>query len=296
MKELIKTNEDLKVAKDQAVQSWLDSKPLIDELEKLQSEVNAAKNRNAAISDLQLELEDNQRRMSSKMEEELQAIKVTNELTKALDQTCKDLETIKLEADEQRRERLKLKQVLRIRRQTLRSLQLKLRAVRIEAEAFAMSLEDASANIDNSKMDNDIKLLSGEEYCSLVRREREETSLSNWRVSVAEEQKLATEASRNMALSRLSQVCETKKRWGEEDSIVEHEETRAVVAEGTTGDSSGRVGGQIVIPKARARAMREETARNNNSRKRMTVKKRRKNQSFFSKITDFIKGIKKWFR
>ncbi|CAN0843268.1 hypothetical protein LINGRAHAP2_LOCUS3782 [Linum grandiflorum] len=266
MKELIKTNEELKVAKDQAVQSWLDSKPLIDELEKLQSEVNAAKNRksisNAAISDLQLELEDNQRRMSSKMEEELQAIKITNELTKALDQTCKDLETIKLEADEQRRERLKLKQ-----------------------------------------MDNDIKL-SGEEYCSLARREREETSLSNWRVSVAEEQKLAAEASRNMALSRLSQVSETKKsrrRWGEEDSIVEDEETRAVVAEGTTGDSSGRVGGQIVIPKARARAMREETARrcsshNKNSKKRMTVKKRRNNHSFFGKITNFLKGIKKWSR
>ncbi|CAN1221251.1 hypothetical protein LINGRAPRIM_LOCUS218 [Linum grandiflorum] len=254
MKELIKTNEELKVAKDQAVQSWLDSKPLIDELEKLQSEVNAAKNRksisNAAISDLQLELEDNQRRMSSKMEEELQAIKITNELTKALDQTCKDLETIKLEADEQRRERLKLKQVLRIRRQTLRSLG------------------------------------------------------SRRRVSVAEEQKLAAEASRNMALSRLSQVSETKKsrrRWGEEDSIVEDEETRAVVAEGTTGDSSGRVGGQIVIPKARARAMREETARrcsshNKNSKKRMTVKKRRNNHSFFGKITNFLKGIKKWSR
>ncbi|CAN0916197.1 hypothetical protein LINGRAHAP2_LOCUS29586 [Linum grandiflorum] len=118
--------------------------PLIDELEKLQSEVNAAKNRksisNAAISDLQLELEDNQRRMSSKMEEELQAIKVTNKLTKSLDQTCKDLETIKLEADEQRRERLKLKQVLQIRRQTLRSLQLKRRAIRIEAEAFTTRL------------------------------------------------------------------------------------------------------------------------------------------------------------
>ncbi|CAN1823266.1 hypothetical protein LINPERHAP1_LOCUS30307 [Linum perenne] len=326
MKELINTKEELKIAKDQSMQSWLDSKPLIDELEKLQSGVDISKNRgsisNASISVLQSELEETHRRLRSKMVEELNSIKATNELTQAVDQTCKDLEAIKLEADQQRRERLKLKQLLRMRRQTFRALQLTLRAVRIEAEAFATSVEDAAENINrfegdknnNDDDDNDNKSikLTAEEYGSLARRAEEETSLSQWRVSVAVEQKLAAEASRNVALSRLSQVYKTKKsrrsaRWDEEqgDSIVEDDEGTAV-AEGTTGDSRVRVGGEIVIPKARARAMSVESNwkkmrdpakkswnNSNGGRKRMV--KRRKNQSFLGKITNFIRGIKKWF-
>ncbi|CAI0553753.1 unnamed protein product [Linum tenue] len=302
MKELIKTKEELDRAKDEATQSWLDSKPLIDELEKLQSELDAAKSRgsaaSAAVLELQSEVEANHREVRSKMEDEVKSMKATNELTLAVDLTCKDLEAIKAEADEQRRERRKLKQVLRMRRQSLRALQLKLRAVRIEAAAVAASAGDAAAVIALSaeaveEEDGGGRVeLMAEEYEALTRRAQEETALSRWRVSVSVEQKLAAEASRNIALARLKQVYSNSSnfnkvnggksrrkaaRWEEEeeDVIVEDEEVMAAPAgikggarsdaveeeAAATGDSSGRAGGQIVIPKARARAMAAESNR-----------------------------------
>ncbi|CAI0429756.1 unnamed protein product [Linum tenue] len=320
MKELIKTKAELDRAKDEATQSWLDSKPLIDELEKVQSEVDAAKNRGsaarAAISEFKSEMEAIHRRVRSEMEGEVMAMKATNELTLAVDQTCKDLEAIKMEADEQRRERTKSKQVLRVRRQSLRALQLKLRAVRIEAEAFASSAEDAAAVIAlSTAAEYGTVELTAEEYDELIRRANEETALCRWRVSVSVEQKLAAEASRNIALAKLKQVYSNSK----EDAIVEDEENLAAAARedmaeveeaaAAREDSSGRVGGWIVIPKARARAMaaesnrrrlprppaaRRSSSQGSNGRKRM-VKKRSK-PSIFAKLSSFIRGIKQWFR
>ncbi|CAI0429802.1 unnamed protein product [Linum tenue] len=316
MKELIKTKAELDRARDEATQSWLDSKPLIDELEKVQSELDAAKNRGsaarAAISELKSELEATHLRVRSKMEGEVKAMKATNELTLAVDQTCKDLEVIKMEADEQRRERMKLKQVLRVRRQSLRALQLKLRAVRIEAEAFASSAEDAAAVIAlSTETEYGTVEMTAEEYDELIRRAQEETALCRWRVSVSVEQKLAAEASRNVALAKLKQVYSNSNgedlaaasgKKGAREDMTEEEAAAA-------GDSSGRVGGWIVIPKARARAMAAESDRRrlprppaarrslsqgSNGRKRM-VKKRSK-PSIFAKLSSFIRGIKKWFR
>ncbi|CAI0429758.1 unnamed protein product [Linum tenue] len=339
MKELIKTKAELDRAKDEATQSWLDSKPLIDELEKVQSEVDAAKNRGsaarAAISEFKSEMEAIHRRVRSEMEGEVMAMKATNELTLAVDQTCKDLEAIKMEADEQRRERTKSKQVLRVRRQSLRALQLKLRAVRIEAEAFASSAEDAAAVIAlSTAAEYGTVELTAEEYDELIRRANEETALCRWRVSVSVEQKLAAEASRNIALAKLKQVYSNSSKangrksgrraaaWEdekEEDAIVEDEENLAAAARedmaeveeaaAAREDSSGRVGGWIVIPKARARAMaaesnrrrlprppaaRRSSSQGSNGRKRM-VKKRSK-PSIFAKLSSFIRGIKQWFR
>ncbi|CAI0429803.1 unnamed protein product [Linum tenue] len=347
MKELIKTKAELDRARDEATQSWLDSKPLIDELEKVQSELDAAKNRGsaarAAISELKSELEATHLRVRSKMEGEVKAMKATNELTLAVDQTCKDLEVIKMEADEQRRERMKLKQVLRVRRQSLRALQLKLRAVRIEAEAFASSAEDAAAVIAlSTETEYGTVEMTAEEYDELIRRAQEETALCRWRVSVSVEQKLAAEASRNVALAKLKQVYSNSSNFNkangrksgrrsntaewedgeEEDAIVEDGEDLAAASgkkgaredmteeeAAAAGDSSGRVGGWIVIPKARARAMAAESDRRrlprppaarrslsqgSNGRKRM-VKKRSK-PSIFAKLSSFIRGIKKWFR
>ncbi|CAL1380576.1 unnamed protein product [Linum trigynum] len=343
MKELIKTKAELDRAKDEATQSWLDSKPLIDELEKVQSKVDAAKNRGsgarAAISELKSEMEAIHRRVRSEMEGEVKAMNATNELTLAVDQTCKDLEAIKMEADEQRRERMKLKKVLRVRRQSLHALQLKLRAVRIEAEAFASSAEDAAAVIAlSTTAEYGTVELTAEEYDELIRRAHEETELCRWRVSVSVEQKLAAEASRNIALAKLKQAYSNSSNFNkangrksgrraaawedekEEDAIVEDEEDLAAAARedmaeveeaAAARDSSGRVGGWIVIPKGRARApamaaesnrrrlprppaARRSSSQGSNGRKRM-VKKRSK-PSIFEKLSSFIRGIKQWFR
>ncbi|CAL1382297.1 unnamed protein product [Linum trigynum] len=275
----------------------------------MQSKLDAAKNRGsaarAAISELKSELGATQRRVRSKVEGEVKAMKATNELTLAVDQSCKDLEAIKMEVDEQWRERMKMKQVLRVRRQSLCSLQLKLRAVRIETEEFATSTEDAAAVIAMStEAEYGTVELTVEEYEELTRRAQEETALCRWRVPVSVEQKLAAEASQNIAVAKLKKVYPGKK--GAREDMVEEEEA------GPGGGgwySSSSVGGWIVIPKARARAIAAESncrrlarppptrrslSQGSNARKRMV--KRRSKPTILAKLSCFIQGIKNWFR
>ncbi|CAI0402546.1 unnamed protein product, partial [Linum tenue] len=151
----------------------------IDELEKVQSELDAAKNRGstarAAISKLQSVLEATQRRVRSKVKGKVKVMKATNELTLVVDQRCKNLEAIKMEADEQLRKRMKMKQVLRVRRQSLHSLQLTLRAMRIEAEAFATSAEDAAAVISMSmEVEYETVELTAEEEGDVIVEDKED--------------------------------------------------------------------------------------------------------------------------
>ncbi|CAL1405499.1 unnamed protein product [Linum trigynum] len=327
---------------------WKVKRLMIDDLKKVQSELDASKNRGsaakAAISELKSKLVASQWWVRSKVEGEVKAMKAMNELTLAVYQSCKDLEDIKMEVDEQRRERIKMKQVLRVRRQSLRLLQLKLRAVRIEAEAFATSTEDAAAVIAMStEAEYGTVELTVEEYAELIRRAQEETAMCRWRVSVSVEQKLAAEASRNIAVAKLNKVyCNSinfnkadgrksgrrsanAEVWEEEEeggAIMEDEEDwrwqRGRKERGRIwskrrrrrpgGDSSGSVGGWIVIPKARAQAMAAESncrrlarppptrrswSHGSNGRKRMV--KRRSKPTIFVKLSCFIQGIKNWF-
>ena len=75
MAELQKLKEKLTKAKDEAVQSWSDSRPVIDELEKLQSELADAQSRtassNVTISELDSQLERLSISIRAKKEEEL---------------------------------------------------------------------------------------------------------------------------------------------------------------------------------------------------------------------------------
>jgi chromosome segregation ATPase len=143
MAELMKTKKELKRASDSATQSWLDSRPLIDELDRLKSGLASAKNQSTmskiAISEIESQLESTNTCIKSKKEEELKVTKMINEISQALDQTREKLERIKQDIDEERRGRLKLKQVVHVSNQTLWTLQLMLRAVRLESEAFGKS-------------------------------------------------------------------------------------------------------------------------------------------------------------
>ncbi|KAF3438918.1 hypothetical protein FNV43_RR17193 [Rhamnella rubrinervis] len=207
MAELIKVKQQLKKAKDSTVQSWLDSKPLIDELERLKSGLTSAEYRckksDIFISELQSQLEEINRSIRSKREEELRATEMINERNQAMDQIREEMERIKQDADSVRQSGRKLKQTLRTRRLTLRSLQLTLRAVRLETEAYSASAAEALQCTKCLEMENTPVQLTQEDYQALTKKAEDENSLAAWRISVSIEQKLAAETSRDIALTKL---------------------------------------------------------------------------------------------
>ncbi|KAJ0096666.1 hypothetical protein Patl1_28754 [Pistacia atlantica] len=292
--------EELKRAKDSATQSWLDSRPLIDELERLKSGLATAKNRyslsNTVVSELQSELETSVKSIRAKKEEELNATRMINELSQTLDETREELETLKLAADEELRARSKLKQVSRLRRQTLRTSQLTLRAARIESEAFRASAAEALRYIKISEIDGTTVHLTHEEYHALTRKAEEETSLADWRISVSIEQKHAAEVSRNFALSRLKEsysVNRSKRRRMEGKQFEEGSRGREAEEQDLNIKVEAQENRGFAIPKARARLIAESSRRNpqpmrrakSNINKKL-IKKRK--TSIFHQIKSFL--------
>ncbi|KVI02669.1 Protein of unknown function DUF827, plant [Cynara cardunculus var. scolymus] len=208
IEELHRTNEELKQAKDEAMQSWLDSRPLIDELERLQSGLADAKEQsdNGLVSKLESELMEIHLTIRAKKEEELKAGTEINHMTRASEALREEMERIKLETDEIRRTRSKMRKGIKLRRQRLRTLKLTLRAVRLESEAYAASAAAAVDQIGRARsLDHtDTIELTQEDYFALTRRAKEETSLADWRVVVATEQRVVAEESRDSALKKLT--------------------------------------------------------------------------------------------
>ncbi|KAL7193216.1 hypothetical protein ACSBR2_024930 [Camellia fascicularis] len=299
MAELQKTKDELKRAKDEAMQSWLDSRPLIDELEKLQSSLDATKNRNTmsaiVVSDLEAQLETTTASIRSKKDDELRIRATINKINQALDQTREEMEQLKLEKDEEKRARSELKQVLRLRKQTFRALQLTLRAIRLESEAFGSSAADALHYIKHSETDSTMVQLTQEDYCALTRRAKEETSLAEWRLSVSTEQRNVAEASRDSALRRLKEL-QTDNRLSKRKmkNKIEGDTTRDAEEE---QDSRRRVVDQVdntetAFPKARAKLMADSSQGNPQQQLRKPRNKNRifkkKKQSIFVRISNFL--------
>ncbi|TXG59504.1 hypothetical protein EZV62_014077 [Acer yangbiense] len=234
MAELVMTKEELKRARDSVTQSWLDSKPLIDELETLKAALASAKNRfsmsNVVISELELELETTGKSIRSKREDEHKARKTTEETSQILDQHAK-------------------------------SWRASIRAARIESEAFGESDAEALRQIKNLETDSSTVQLTHEEYYALTRRANEETSLANWRISVSLEQKQAAEASNKFALSRLkdlhsgriSRRTKMVKKFGDGHTIRDAEEDLDIRVE-AEGSNRG-----MAFPKARAKLVAESS-------------------------------------
>ncbi|KAJ7952936.1 Protein WEAK CHLOROPLAST MOVEMENT UNDER BLUE LIGHT 1 like [Quillaja saponaria] len=213
--ELFQIKQKLKIAKETATQSWLDSKPLIDELETQKSNFAIAQNRvamsNVVISDLESQLKTTNKCIKSKMEEKHEAAKMIDEINQNLGHTRDEMERLKLDISEERRAKPKRRQALRLRRQTLQTLQLTLRAVQIESEALRESEAKAIYHINCSKCDTGIVQLSHEDYYALTRKAEDENSLAVWRVAMATEQKLEAEGKRDLALSRLKKKSYSKR-------------------------------------------------------------------------------------
>ncbi|XVF17731.1 hypothetical protein REPUB_Repub10bG0148900 [Reevesia pubescens] len=174
--ELRKTKEELKRAKDNAIESWLDSKPLIDELERPR---NSSKSTVGTVEGRQgLRAQSKSKTKTNLPAEEADSSDISTHTS-----SCAN--------------------IIRCFRRTF---QLTLRAVRIESEAFGASGAQALRYINHPESDNSQIELTQEDYYALKRRAKEETSLEDWRVSVAMEQKVTAEAGRNLTLTRLKET------------------------------------------------------------------------------------------
>lgn len=207
--ELAETKEELNRAKESAMQSWLDSKPLIDELEKQKANLANAQQQSSnasktTIAELECQLEIIHKSIKSKREDQLNTERMIYEINHALDQTRNDMERLKLNIKKEKQTRAKLRQTLHLRRQTVQTLQLTLQAVLLESDAVEESTVKALQQINHSENHTAVVQLTHEDYYALTRRAEERMSHANWRVSVLMEQKLAAEASLEIASSRLN--------------------------------------------------------------------------------------------
>ncbi|KAL8477090.1 hypothetical protein ACS0TY_029412 [Phlomoides rotata] len=208
--ELEKTKADLKEAKEEAMQSWLDSRPLIDELERMQAGLVRAKEvvlkANITISELQAQLETANMCIKSAKEEEEKSHTMINDKNQALHKAQEEMEQLKVKRDQKRRMRSKLKLVLRLKRQSLQTLQLTCEAIQLESEAFTTSAAQALHHINNSEAENNNTMtvqLTQLEYDYLKKEASEQTSVAEWRILACSEEKLAAEKSRDSAFRRL---------------------------------------------------------------------------------------------
>ncbi|KAK9109132.1 hypothetical protein Sjap_017192 [Stephania japonica] len=232
--ELANINEEIRRARDIAMQSWLDSKPLTDCLENRQQDLEKAKSRAAMVavkmSELESQLETANASISNKKGEEVKARNMIEELQKSLDQKHVEMEMLKFETDHNRRQRGKMKQQLRLRKQTLRTLQLTLRAVRIESEALGASAAAAlqHTKLSDSEQENNVQL-SLDKYSALTRRDDEELALAEWRVSMSNKQREMAESRRDDAVKRLKQAYDQRKSRKmaiEADDMIDNKELK----------------------------------------------------------------------
>ncbi|KAK7263102.1 hypothetical protein RJT34_30686 [Clitoria ternatea] len=212
--ELAKTKEELRRAKEISMQSWLDSKPLIDELENQKTNLANAQQSSdtsqAVIAELESQLEIIHKSIKSKREDQLKTESMIHEINNAMDQARNDMEKLKHEGKKEKQTVAKLRQTLHLRKQTVQTLQLTLRAVLLESDAVEESSTKALQQINHSENHRDVVQLTHDNYHALIRRAKEYISHANWRVSVLTEQKLASEATRELVLSRLNKFSSSR--------------------------------------------------------------------------------------
>ncbi|KAG6421625.1 hypothetical protein SASPL_118182 [Salvia splendens] len=208
--ELEKAMEDLKQANEEAVQSWLDSRPLIDELEKRQAELNATRasvaNAKSVITELQAQLGTTEMFIKSAKDEEHNTRMKTNVLSQDVHAMQEETEQLKAKIVRKRRKIAKLKLGLRLKRQTLETFELTCEAVELESRAFRASLAQALYYIDNSEAANVMIQLSQEEYGRLKQEANERISEAERRISESADEKLGAEKARDSAFRRLQSL------------------------------------------------------------------------------------------
>ncbi|KAI4330303.1 hypothetical protein MLD38_028601 [Melastoma candidum] len=305
MAELVTTKEHINRARETAMRSYQESKPLIARLEKSKASLEKARSRRPTLeglssSELRSQLAAIEAALREKKEEEAKASRLMDEMSRAAEDTRGEIDSLKAEIEEERRTRQKLKQVLRIKWQKLRAIQLSLRAVRIESEAIKVSLEYAVQQADLAKTEVGVVHLDQEEYWALQGRAEEEESHAEWRIAASIEQKAAAEESRKLALKRLKNVKEgNHMRRRAVQRVSDKKDSRERTEEEDFNKQQPEVAayGGRATPISRTRELTEirngmRHGRGQGDNKRKVVikqkKKKKKKQSIFAQIRRFF--------
>lgn len=212
LKELSGTRDEVDRAREAAVQAWLASMPLGEELEMLRTELAAAKNRLAAttaeIPPLKSFIKSTDSAIIAKQEEEGEKQAAVEELRLLVDRGRAELRRMRSEVAAAREAKDALEQRVFIRRQAARALQLVERAVAAENHALAWSAgaaaeQAARARGADDAAHHDVVALPGRRHEELRRGVEAEERKAEERVEGAEALQRAARARRAAAVARL---------------------------------------------------------------------------------------------
>jgi len=294
--ELAKVKEELNRAKESSMQSWLDSEPLIDELEKQKANLADAQLSESAsktaTEKLESQLETIHKNIKSRREDQLKTELMIQETNQTLDHMRNDMERLKLQRNKEKQTLTKLRQTLHLRKQSVQTLQLTLRAVLLESDAVEESSAKVLQQIKLSENHIDVVQLTEENYYALTRRAKEKISHTNSRVSVYMEQKRAVEATHDLVLSRLNKIYSSGSWSMNKRKIMRQRYTErntkgqdTIVEEEVTTNVSLKSSGEESLPKFKGRKLQQ-------SRKSVSnhVKIKRKKSSILYRIRKCLYG------
>ncbi|KAL3526756.1 hypothetical protein ACH5RR_011412 [Cinchona calisaya] len=251
---LQKLQEILEKAKDEAVQSWLDSRPVIDELEKYNQNLQMQRASQHEILSISIRAK----------EEELKIQRIINRVNQVLQKTQGEMKQLTMERKENHGAEVETKTSLT--------------ATEADSSNFATypasntvrvrCLHCISCYIDLSQNNNTMFKLTQEEYDALTKRAVEQTTQAEWRISISMEQKEVAEKSQDLAARRLKNLYSnmgSRKRKHQADGLgnqnIEEEELHPNVSA-----RSQAINGQNSFPKTHAHLPTTSPARRNHEK------------------------------
>lgn len=258
LKELSGTREEVERAREAAVQAWLVSMPLGEELERLRANLAAAKNRLAStaaeIPLLKSQIESTNGAIATRQEAAVRKKAAAEDLRRHVDGARAELRRLRAEVAASRGAKDALEQRVLVRRQAARALQLAERAIAAEAHALAWSEAAASELTARARGDGDgdvddeedphydVVALPARKLEELRRLVEAEERKAEARVEEAEAARRAVKARRAAAVARLD-AARAKRRVAAE----------AVLRRRANGDDGrGTRARSALVPKSRS--------------------------------------------
>jgi len=217
LKELSGTRQEVERAREAAVQAWLASMPLAEELERLRAELAAAKSRLAAtaseIPPLKSLIESTNGAVAERQAEAAKKQAAEEDLRRRVDGARAELRRLRAEIAASRDAKDSLEQRVLIRRQAARALQLAERAVAAETHALAWAAATAAelaarapvggGDGDGEDAHHDVVALPARKLEELRRRVEAEERKAAARVDEAEAMRRAAKARSAASVARL---------------------------------------------------------------------------------------------
>ncbi|XP_066396512.1 uncharacterized protein [Miscanthus floridulus] len=255
LKELSGTREEVERAREAAVQAWLASMPLGEELERLRANLAAAKNRLAAMAAeiplLKSQIESTNGAIATRQEATVRKKAAAEDLRRHVDGARAKLRRLRAEVAASRGAKDALEQRVLVRRQAARALQLAESAIAAEAHALAWSEAAASELAARARVDGDgdeedphydVVAMPARKLEELRRLVEADERKAEARVEEAEAARRAVKARRAAAVARLD-AARAKRRVAAE----------AVLRRRANGDDGrGTRARSALVPKSRS--------------------------------------------